>query len=191
MKLFDEMPRLEGERVLLREFAMSDADALEAFAHSERIYQTLPAFLYEQKYPDACTCIERMREECFDTKESILLAICLREAPDEMLGIAEIYAYDEQKPKASIGIRLFERAWGQGIATEAAGLLKRYLRDRVGVRTITAHVLVENKASARALEKNGFRMLYGNIMEDWGLGDLVAVDKWVYKRRWDEGHTEP
>ncbi len=40
-----------------------------------------------------------------------------------MLGIAEVYAYEERKPKASIGYRLVERAWGRGIATEVAGLL--------------------------------------------------------------------
>ena len=64
-----------------------------------------------------------MREECLDARASVLLAVCLREVPDDMLGIAEVYAYEERKPKASIGYRLVERAWGRGIATEVAGLL--------------------------------------------------------------------
>ena len=77
-----------------------------------------------------------------------------------------------------------------GLRQEVAGLLKRYLRDECGVRTITAHVIPANGGSARVLEKNGFRQLFSNISEDWGSDELIPVDKWVYKRRWDEGFPE-
>lgn len=189
-QLFDEMPRIEGEGILLREMVDGDAAALGELAGSDVVYRHEPTFLYERRYDDKHEVIARMREECFDTHESVLLAICLSDAPDEMLGIAEIYAFEEQKPKASIGYRLMERAWGRGIATRVAGLLKRYLLDEVGMRTITAHVLPENAASARVLEKNGFRRLFADIPEDWGFGELVPVDKWIYKRRWEHGFLD-
>lgn len=191
MDLFDEMPRLEGERVLLREFVDADAPALSDFIHSEAIYRLLPTFLYEQKYDDPHQTIARMREECFETKESVLLAICLREAPDQMIGIAEIYAYEPRKPKASIGGRLSQPYWGQGIATEVFGLLKRYLLDEVHMRTITAHVMKGNAASAGALRKNGFVRLYADVWEDWGRGEPVLIDKYVYKRRWETQGPAP
>lgn len=184
MDLFDTMPRLEGERILLREMVDADAEALDAFTRSEAVYRFLPTFLYEQKYEDKHEAIARMREECFDTKDSILLAICRRDAPAQMLGIAEIYAYEEHKPKASIGYRIAEQYWGQGIASEVTGMLKRYLLDEVHMRTITAHVMQENVASARVLEKNGFVKLYTGIWEDWGWKEPVLIDKYVYKRRW-------
>lgn len=187
MKLFDEMPYIEGEHLILREMHPSDAPALDELSHSEAVYRYLPTFLYEQSYDDAATAIEHMREECFDTKESILLAICPREAPEQMVGIAEIYAFEERKPKMSIGYRILERYWGRGIATETAGLLKRYLLEEAGARTITAHVMVENEPSARALAKNGFVNLYSNCVEDWGFEEPVLVDKYVFKRRWIDG----
>ena len=191
MNLFDEMPRIESERLILREFVDADAEALAAFAHDEEVYRYLPTFLYEQRYDDAHLVISRMREECFDTKESILLAICLRDAPDQMLGIAEFYAYEPRKPKASIGYRLGREYWGQGIATEVVGMLKDHLLDRVHMRTITAHVICENVASARALQKNDFVCLYPHVGEDWGWGEPVLIDKWIYKRRWgDLGPSE-
>lgn len=190
MALFDEMPRIEGERVLLREMVDSDADALYELASNDKVYRLEPTFLYERQFDDMHEAIAQMREKCFDTHESIILAVCLRSAPDEMLGIGEIYDYHPRKPKASIGGRLIERAWGQGIATEVAGLLKDYLLSQ-GVRTITAHAMVENY-SGRVLEKNGFVRLYPNCREDWGRGEPVLVDKWVYKRRWAEtGPDEP
>ena len=55
------------------------------------------------------------------------------------------------------------------------------------MRTITAHVMSENAPSARALEKNGFLCLYPHVWEDWGRGEPVLVDKWIFKRRWEQG----
>ena len=188
VKLFDEMPRIEGEHLILREMAASDAPALSELAHSDEVRRFLPTFLYEQLGDDPVATIEHMREKCFDTKESILLAICDRAAPDVMMGIAEIYAYEERKPKASIGVRILEAYWGRGIATEVAALLKRYLIEEAGVRTITAHVMVDNKVSPIPLLKCGFRKLYPGCVEDWGRGEPVLVDKYVFKRRWMDDH---
>lgn len=188
--VFDELPRLVGERVVLREMVPSDAPALETLASDDEIYRFEPTFLYERKYPDAAEVIACMHAECFDTKESLLWAVCLKDQPDELVGIAEAYGLEPQKPKMSIGYRLRRQWWGQGIATEVTGLLKGYLRNQCGMRTITAHVLPENIGSARVLEKNGFRRLFTNIPEDWGWSKPLLVDKWVYKRRWDEGYPE-
>ena len=186
MALFDEMPRIESERLLLREMVDTDAEALDELAVSEAIYLFEPTFLYEQRYEDKHLAIARMREECFDTHESILLAVCLREQPEQMVGIAEIYAYEPRKPKASIGCRLLPDWWGKGIATEVAGMLREWLLDEAGMRTITAHVMIGNGASERTLEKAGYVLLYPHCWEDWGRGEPVLVDKWVYKRRWRE-----
>ena len=184
MDLFDEMPRIESERLVLREMVPQDAEALASLSTDEEVYRLLPTFLYEQKYSDPLTVIDRMRTECFDTKDSILLATCLQSAPDQMIGIAEMYAYEPRKPKVSIGYRLARSHWNQGIASEVAGMLKRYLLDEVHMRTITAHVMCQNAASARALEKSGFVCLYPHVWEDWGRGEPVLIDKWIYKRRW-------
>ncbi len=186
MALFDEMPRIEGDRLLLREIVDSDADALAELAKSTAVYRFEPTFLYEQRYDDPHVAIANMRAECFDTHESILLAICFRDKPEEMLGIAEFYAYEPRKPKVSIGCRLIKSYWGLGIASEVAGMLKDWLLNEAGIRTITAHVQVGNDASERTLEKNGFVCLYPNVWEDWGHGEPVLVDKWIYKRRWLE-----
>ena len=53
-----------------------------------------------------------------------------------MAGIAEMYAYDEAKNKASVGVRLARKYWHQGIAMEAVCLMKEYLEDTIRIRTI-------------------------------------------------------
>ena len=183
MNLFDTVPHLEGERLLLREMDFCDEHALAELAADSAVNRYLPGHLYEQKHADKHETIESMRRECFDAHKSILLAICLRTAPSEMMGIAEIYNYNEKEQKASIGCRLAERYWHRGIATEATNMLKEYLVGQVGLKTITAHVMVGNKASAHTLEKCGFVKQSSGLWEDWGLGDLVEADKYVFESR--------
>lgn len=180
MQLFDEMPYLEGERLILREFEASDAPALNAFSHNEGIYKFLPTFLYEQKYDEAAVAIEHMRAECFDTRESLLLAVCLKETPNDMIGIAEAYNLGDEGHKVSIGVRLSPEYWSQGISTEVTEMLKDYLLNDMGLSIITTHVMVENIGSARAMAKSGFKKTESGVPEDWGRGEPVLVDKYVY-----------
>ena len=79
---FDEMPRIEGEHIILREMVEGDAPALEELSHSAAVYRYLPTFLYEQSRDDVAYVIRHLREDCFDTKESIILAICACGEPD-------------------------------------------------------------------------------------------------------------
>ena len=44
---------------------------------------------------------------------------------------------------------------------------------------VTAHVLPDNKASARCLLKNGFEFLLTKT-EDWGHGGLSSADVYTY-----------
>ena len=189
MELFKEYPRLENEQVLLRRMTIDDAPALQAFKENKETSRYLPTFLYEQKYEDAREVIERMDEECFRTKEAIMLAVCRTEEPDLLVGIAEIYHYEENKEKASIGCRLDSSVWGSGIGTQVIALLKDYLLREMGLRTVTAHVMRDNAASARAAVKNGFVQKYPDIYEDWGFDQMAYMDKYVFKREWLE-HPE-
>lgn len=181
MKLFDEMPYLENETLVLHEMSLNDAKALKEFASDPAVYWYLPTFLYEQKYEDTEEVIRRMRKECFETKESILLGVYLKKDPDRLIGIGEIYAYDEKKNKASIGCRLAKAFWHKGIAFQVVTLLKEYLDQTIGIRTITGHIMSCNIGSAKVTEKAGFLKQYEGLWEDWGREGPVLVDKYVYK----------
>ena len=180
MQLFDSFPRLESDRLILREWTKADLPALDELRKSEAVYRYLPTFLYEQSYENAEEMLLHMREECFDTKASILLAIELKES-QAVAGIAEIYNYEPEKEKASVGYRLIQRFWGKGIATDATTLLTKYLLEQTDVRKITAHVMTGNAASAHTLEKLGFILRWSGLKEDWGFNEPVHVNKYMLK----------
>ena len=194
MKLFDEYPVLESERLLIRKMTISDAEALAALTAETAVYSSLPAFLFEYKYKDTARVIESIDTECFDKKVSIIMGIFIKSSyesneseTDFLIGIAEIYNYDEKKSKASISCRLSRSAWGRGIGTEVARMLRDYLIRDIGLNTVTAHVLKSNTASSAVFINNGFIAKYQDLYEDWGRDGLELTDKYVYKSEWEKG----
>lgn len=51
-KLFDEIPYLEGERLILRKITENDREALREMAQSNIVYRYEPTYLLEQQYTD-------------------------------------------------------------------------------------------------------------------------------------------
>ncbi len=80
--------------------------------------------------------------------------------------------------KISVGYRLRERFWGQGLATEAARLMVGYLYGETDIEIITASTMVDNAASAHVLKKADFICTARGVEEDWGFGEPTIVDKW-------------
>ena len=180
-RLFDEMPFIESEDLILRPMTREDIPEIEELTGDSEVYRYLPSFLYEQKYVDKGMMLDRMEEECFRSRESILLAVCPKES-GRMAGIAEIYNYEPEKEKASIGCRLLRRCWHLGIAPKVAVALTKYLFAETDVRKITAHVIAGNKNSGRVLEKIGYERKWPGLTEDWGLDEPVTVDKYIIRR---------
>ena len=63
-------------------------------------------------------------------------------------------------------------------------LLRDYLLKDMGLKTVTSHVLKENTASARVMEKGGFVNKYPDLWEDWGRSEMQLTDKYVFKWEW-------
>ncbi len=173
-QLFPEIPRLQGDRVLLRGLVDSDAPELSALATERMVYRYLPTFLFEQKYDDALAVIRRLYSECLE--ESLILGIFMK---DQFCGLAEMYGYREPIHKISVGYRLRQEAWGKGIATETLGLMVDHLLNHTGIEIITASTMIENQASANVLRKNGFTLVVHAVGEDWGYPQPTIADKWI------------
>ena len=141
MKLFDEYPYLENDRIIMRKLVDSDAEGIAELTSRAAVYKTIPGFLYELKYEDKRDVIANMDRECFETHESLFLGIFLKNDPEHLIGIAEFYNYEENKSKASIGARIHDDYWDKGIATDVSVMMRDYLTKDLGLSTVTSHVL--------------------------------------------------
>lgn len=74
--------------------------------------------------------------------------------------IGDIWCYGihmEKEPDAMISYCIFEEAfWGNGIATEAVAIFLREISEKFQIETVGAFTFLDNVASIRVLEKNGF-----------------------------------
>lgn len=171
---FQNVPCLTGRRLILKRVEEEDADALSELVSSTSVYRYLPTFLFEKKYADLHEVVRKLYTECL--QESVILGIYLQ---GELCGLAEMYGLRDEIHKISIGYRLMERFWGQGIASETVAMLVQYLYTDTDIEIITASTMVENKASARVLEKNDFALVASGVDEDWGFANPTAADKWI------------
>lgn len=177
-KLFDGIPCLEGERIILKQITEKDREALQEMACSKPVYRYEPTYLLEQQYTDINLLLEDLYGKYFENKQNLLLGIFLKEHPEELCGLAEFYDYRDHIHAVSIGTRLREKFWKCGIATEAAKLMTDYLFKETDIEIITASTMIENKASAHVLEKNGFMTTKTIQKEDWGHAESTDAYRW-------------
>ena len=160
--------------MVLKRVEEADADALRELTQSKAVYRYLPTFLFEQKYADVHTVIRKLYDEALE--ESLILGIFLQ---DRFSGLAEMYGYRAPIRKISVGYRLLPQYWGQGLATETLRLMVDHLYREKGIEIVTASTMVENRASAKVLEKNGFALVVSGAPEDWGYELPTPADKWI------------
>ena len=181
-KLFDEVPRIVGESITLCPIDDADVDALQELVSNKHVYRFLPTFLFEKQFDDMRDVVRNVYGELFANKESLILGIRVN-GENHLCGLAEFYGLNDDLHKISIGYRLLERYWGQGIATQTVSLMVGYLFGQTDIQIITARTMVENIASARALEKNGFIRTAPGVEDDWGYETPTIAEKWL-RLRW-------
>lgn len=177
-KLFDEIPVIESDQLILRKLSDADAPLIEEMTRSKLIYRYEPTFLFERQYADMHRMIMDAYGEIFETKQNLILAVHSI-ADDQLCGLAEFYGYKETLRKTCVGYRLRESYQGKGIATQVCWLMMDYLLNSTDVEIITASTMVENQASARVLIKNGFTLVNSAVPEDWGYDHPTLADKWI------------
>ncbi len=176
-KLFSEIPSIQGERIVLNCVVDTDAEALRDLVENPLVQRYEPAYLFEKQKGDVRDAIRLMYGDLFQNKESLILAIRMKDT-GELAGLAEFYGLRDSLHKVSVGYRLRECFWNKGLATEAARLMVGYLYGETDIEIITASTMVGNVASARVLEKADFIRTARGVQEDWGYPEPTLVDKW-------------
>jgi [ribosomal protein S5]-alanine N-acetyltransferase len=153
---------LEGSRVILRDFVPEDVAAVAVYSVDEEVgrYQDWQSLTPEaaQAFIDrAITAAEQTPRTNFD------LAIIERSS-EVLIGDASIGIDSDRDKRAEVGFTLRRDRWGDGLATEAVGLLLAFGFGELGVHRIAATAQPDNTASVRVLEKVG--MTYEGRLRD-------------------------
>jgi len=150
---------LETDRLILREFLLSDAEAFFAMDSNPNVHQYLwnkPV----QKMEETIEIIEFVRKQY--TENGIgRFAMILKET-NEFIGWAGLKFNTEivnnETNFYDIGYRLVEKFWGKGYASEATFAWLKYAFETMNIKTIEAAAHTENGASNRILQKIGMQM---------------------------------
>jgi RimJ/RimL family protein N-acetyltransferase len=133
--------------------------------------------------------IERARawiEERDAESPTMLVIETASERPVGFVVLAEV-PLDKSAVDVRIGFLIAEDAWGRGLATELLSGLVDWAQTQPGVRTLTGGVEPKNRASARVLEKSGFRRV--GDRDDGAVTyrlDIEPSNEWDrYAQSWD------
>lgn len=76
---------------------------------------------------------------------------------DVVIGTAGLHRVNREHHHSAIGYEIDEPYWNRGFTTEVVNSLVRYGFETFDLHRIEAELIPENLASARVLQKNGFR----------------------------------
>ncbi|NOY56775.1 MAG: GNAT family N-acetyltransferase [Actinobacteria bacterium] len=152
--------KLDTGSCTLRPWLSTDRDRLAAIANDRRIWRNMTdLFPHPYTIDDAADWIAKCSQE---GDPQFNFAIVVESAVVGGIGAHLLTA--EQQHAANVGYWLAPNVWGRGVATEALRRFTRYVFDTFAVNRLYATVFGWNPASARVLEKCGFR-LEGRLRE--------------------------
>ena len=146
-------PTLETERLVIRPFCDTDANAVQSLLQSREIAANTASI--EHPYPEGAAALWiATHAGCWARGESAVFAMVEKHQLGQVRGAIglEIHARDEN---AELGYWVGEPWWGRGYATEAAEAVLQFGFSILGLRKIYAHHHAKNPASGRVMQKVG------------------------------------
>jgi len=150
---FNPFPKLETERLTLREFKPEDAKDLFRLRTDERVLKHL-GFLRMKDIETASAFIERMYKS--REKNQSITWVIRHKDKDELIGTIVYWNIQPENYRAEIGYVLHPDHWGKGYMTEAMLKVLNHGFSTMKLHSIEALVSPENQASVQLLIRLGF-----------------------------------
>jgi RimJ/RimL family protein N-acetyltransferase len=170
MNFPDAFPVLTTERLLLREMADHDVEAvfeMESDPVAMRYWSKPPM----RDIAEARASVERAKG-FFPGRVALRWSIS-RPIIDRMFGHLSLFNFSEQSARADIGYGLARQHWGHGFMHEALTAVVDYAFGPLDLRRLEADIDPRNHASLRALERLGFAR-EGLLRERWQVGNEIS-----------------
>ena len=143
---------LETNRLLLREFDISDAESFYELNLNPNVikYTGNSAF---KGIDEAKAFLENYSDY---QRNGFGRWAVINKSTQQFIGWCGL-KYDEKLDETDIGFRFFEHFWNQGFATESAKACINYGFEKLNLKTIVGRAMKENTASIKVLEKIGLQ----------------------------------
>ena len=176
------MPRLIGQRVMLREYQAEDIAPMRTWVNDETVTRYLSTrFWAPQTSVDTQEFLSRMLQSSHNAYNFVIAA----KEDARYIGQLDMFRVDWKLRQGEIGMVIASAEdRGRGYGTEALQLLSRFAFQTLGLERIELEVHSENAAAIRCYEKAGFRLegikrhAYYNDghFTDLGLMSLIRPD---------------
>ena len=185
----ENTPRIETERLLLRRFRETDAQALFLILKDPEVNRFLPWFPMERQ-EEALLRLREFYLKSYEQPAGMRCAVCLKK-DDVPIGYVHVSCDDSY----DLGYGLRREFWGKGIMTEAAGAVVKRLRE-LGYPYITATHDVKNPGSGAVMRHIGMRYQY-SYEEQWQPKNILVTFRMyqlnldgqqerIYQKYWDQ-----
>lgn len=177
--LFDDMPRLETPRLILRRLEMRDAPDLFNYSRDPQVAKHV-LWDAQTSVSEARAYVRYMLRR-YRAGEPASWGIEEKET-GRVVGTIGYMWYQRDNNACEVGYSLARRRWNRGYMTEALAEVLRFSFEELGVHRVEAQHEVENAASGAVMRKCGMRKegtLRGRL---YNKGRYVDVDLYAMLR---------
>ena len=177
--LFDDMPRLETPRLILRRLEMRDAPDLFDYSRDPQVAKHV-LWDAQTSVSEARAYVRYMLRR-YRAGEPSSWGIEEKET-GRVVGTIGYMWYQRDNNACEVGYSLARRRWNRGYMTEALAEVLRFSFEELGVHRVEAQHEVENAASGAVMRKCGMRKegtLRGRL---YNKGRYVDVDLYAMLR---------
>jgi len=160
--IFQNFPKIETERLLLRQLVQSDTEKLFEFNSNLETLKYIARSPFTKMEQAELKMADWLK--AYADKKAIWWAFTSKET-DQFIGYGGYFNICNESNKAEIGYGLLTEFWGQGYMSEIASNLVRFGIASINLHRISAIVIPGNEASVKVLKKNGFEK-EGHLRDD-------------------------
>ncbi|MGF7144998.1 ribosomal-protein-alanine N-acetyltransferase [Anaerotaenia torta] len=188
---FENLPRLETERLILRQITDSPSDGRDSleFINDYSVYRFWGVYdeardTGGRKRPKKKIKLDYHYNATMKEYRARRELTWLMELKDSHKVIGEIVFYDFRlRRQADIGYRISKAYWGMGFAPEAGQAVIKAAFEHMGLTRIQLRCFADNQASLRVAQKMGFTQegfirqgAIINVMTDYYIFGLLKED---------------
>ena len=169
---------IETDRLILRRFAMEDAEAMfRRWASDDEVTKHLTWPTHSSLEISKMVLTDWTSH--YPEPDFYNWAIVLKENGPEPIGNISVVGINKEVDAATMGYCMSRAHWRKGIMAEALTAVIAFLFDEVGFNRVEADHDPNNPASGRVMEKSG--MLHEGILRQAGRSNqgIIDVSRWA------------